>query len=90
MDLRKYKFKNCNKNTFNWFKEMDYLCDKNLSKFKYLNEISEEEFLKGENLKLKEDKNIIIYGYWNINIEMVEKDLKEIRKDKLDGLVNKI
>jgi len=85
--LKKYKFKNYNNDIFNWIKKMDYLLDNNLSNFEYLNEISEEEFLRGKILLYLKKNNI---QYWNINIDMVEKDLKELRKDKLNGLVKKV
>jgi len=89
--LRKYKFKNSNNfgwvRGVGWFKKMNYLLDKNLNNFEYLNEINEEEFLRGEILKLN---NNYVNNYWSIISSMVEKDVKQIRKEKLNGMVKKI
>jgi hypothetical protein len=81
--LRKYKFKN----NLKGFLLVDNLLNKNLNNFEYLNEISEEEFIKGKKFLYLKENNI---RCWNIGINMVEKDLKKIRKDKLNGLVKKI
>jgi len=82
--LRKYKFKNSNNDIFNLTNYINYLSDKNLSNFKYLNKRTEEEFIKGKKNLLLKCNNII--KFWYINSSMVEKDLKEIRKNKLNKL----
>jgi len=78
--LRKYKFKNSNNEIPGIFKYIINVLGKNLSNFEYSNKISEEEFLKGEILYLKEGE----FKYsWLVNKNMVEKDLIKIRKNKL-------
>jgi hypothetical protein len=78
--LKKYKFKNNS--------GIDCLYGENLSNFEYINKIIEEEFLNNNGFLRLKIKNSYRYGY--INKNMVEKDLKELRKDKLDGLVKKV
>jgi hypothetical protein len=64
---------------------MDYLFDQPLYKFKFNDEITEDEFLNGTTLYLINDECI-----WCIKKNLVVISLKQIRKEKLDGLDKKI
>lgn len=91
--LKKYKFKNDVHKNMDWNDngKMDYLIRKNLKEFDFLNSVNEEDFIKSSIdkkrcfcLKLKCDD--LYRDYWTISYDMVEKDLKETRKIKLNEL----
>lgn len=79
--LKRYKF-DPNKITND---DAQHLKGKNLSKFKYSNIISEEEFLNGKRLLLINNENNCCEK-WSIRSKLIIKDLKEIRKQKLNKL----
>jgi hypothetical protein len=79
--IKKYRFKTDNSGIKDWNGDgmMDYLYNQPLNKFKFCDDITEEEF---ENLYLV----LIDIPYnWVVTKNMVENVVK-IRKDKLNGL----
>jgi hypothetical protein len=73
----------------NWNQDghMDYLFGQPLNKFNFDNKITEFEFLNGMVIYLINDNNNCGNNLWSISQNLVIKDLKQRRKEKLDGLL---
>jgi hypothetical protein len=85
--LKKYRFVIHDKSKeyqFGWIDPcMNYLCGQNLSKFKYRYEITEEEFFNSSETNYE---CLYLEGNFFISPDMVEFDIVELRKRKINQL----